>query len=255
MNKLLILSAGHGSGDPGACANGQEEHNWNVKICGLVKQYCDGWGMPCDLLPYENGNLVNQINTVNSRYNDLNDGYALQVHLNAGGGTGTEFWVPSHATDVSIAIGTSILNNVVAQVGLPNRGVKDASTNHWGKLGWTDDTVTYAGLIESWFIDVDASTDDRANRVAYGIALGVCKYFGNYTGGMIGEKPPEPPKPPVEPPKPPVEPPKPPVEPPKPPVVPPEPPKPPIVVIKPKFNIFIWVGDLIKSILKIFKKG
>jgi hypothetical protein len=183
-NKLLILSAGHDipRGDPGAVSGNNQEANWNIVICDRVKQYMDAWGFPCDYMPNNVGDLRAEIAWVNARYKNLNDGYALQVHLNAGGGTGTEFWVPSHASQTSKDIGASILNSVIEQTGLRNRGIKDASTNKWGRLGWTDDTTTYAGLIESWFVDVDASTYERAYKVAYGIAIGVCRYFGHNFG-------------------------------------------------------------------------
>lgn len=182
-NKLLILSAGHNPGvDPGAVSGNNQEANWNIVICDRIKQYMDAWGFPCDYMPNNVGDLRAEIAWVNAKYKNLNDGYALQVHLNAGGGTGTEFWVPSHASQISKDIGASILNSVIEQTGLRNRGIKDASTNQWGRLGWTDDTTTYAGLIESWFIDIDASTYERAYKVAYGIAIGVCRYFGHNFG-------------------------------------------------------------------------
>jgi len=195
----IILSAGHGGGDPGAVGQGLHESDLAIAVTNRVTQIMkDKFGFTTIQLPNETGDLQTEINQCNSYAPSLNSALAVQIHFNAGGGTGTEVWYPSYGDDNSRDQAMKMALNIAALTGLPNRGIKDASTNGWGKLGWTDDTNCYALLVECPFIDRDNITDDLLERLAMGISNGLGQIFGQ----NINQPIPEPPvvvAPPVEP--------------------------------------------------------
>lgn len=179
MAQLVILSAGHKPGlDSGAIGQGQQEANDTIRICDRVAVLLRAWGVKVDYEPNDVGGLVAEINWVNARYKNLNDGWAIQIHRNAGGGTGSEIWTPSNPDDTSIAMAQAIDTSLAKITGLRDRGVKFAQNSQWGKLGWTDDTNTYATLVEARFIDVDDISDTADMTDAYAIAVGICNYYG-----------------------------------------------------------------------------
>lgn len=177
MDQRIILAAGHGGGDAGAVAQGTTEANETVQITNRTADYLRSWGVETVVVPHELG-LVDSINWVNARYKSISNGLSIEIHKNSGGGTGVEVWAPSYADATSTNQAQHIVNKLSAVTGLKNRGVKYAQNNRFGKLGWTDDTNTYALLIEAGFIDVDAVDDAADDRFARGIAEGIMSLFG-----------------------------------------------------------------------------
>lgn len=179
MTKKVLLSAGHGNGDAGAVAQGTTEANETVQITDKVAAILRGWGKIDVVVQSHNvGSLVAEINDANRILPSLNAGYAIQIHKNSGGGTGSEVWYPTGGDAFSRDSATKIANRMAETTGLRNRGIKAANTNRHGKLGWTDDTKSYALLIEAGFIDVDPVHDDMDNKMAQGIARGIMDIFG-----------------------------------------------------------------------------
>ena len=178
ITKRVILAAGHGLGDPGAVAQGTTEYIEAIQITDKVAYYLrENGGIEVHVVPHTLG-LVDSINWVNARWHNINDGIAIEIHKNAGGGTGNEVWCPSYSDATARDYSNRIAAFMAAETGLRNRGVKEAQTNRFGKLGWTDDTNTYACLVEAGFIDVDPVHDDMDSRMARGIANGIIDYFG-----------------------------------------------------------------------------
>lgn len=179
IQKRVILSAGHGAGDPGAVARGTTEREEVIQITDRVAEILrKNGGIEVVVMPHSIGNLVEEINWVNARYKGLYDALAVQIHKNAGGGTGNEVWTPSGGDDTIRAISAVICEEMTKSTGLRNRGVKDARNNRWGRLGWCDDTNTYACLIEAGFIDVDDNSDSMDAKMAEGIANGILRGLG-----------------------------------------------------------------------------
>ena len=181
MINKIILAAGHGGGDPGAVAQGSTESQETIQIVDRSAAKLRQWGVDVVVVPHELG-LVEQINWVNARYKNLNSGLAIEVHKNAGGGHGSEVWCPSHSdTDDDTTIedaAKAIARRLALETNQPNRGLKFAQNNRFGRLGWTDDTNTYALLIEAGFIDSDPIDDAFDDRYAAGIAKGVMDFLG-----------------------------------------------------------------------------
>lgn len=178
IQKRVILAAGHGGGDNGAAAQGTTEAHETVQITNKVADILRGKGVEVVLVPHSL-NLGPTIDWINARYKGLEDGLAIEIHKNSGGGTGSEVWTPSYPDATSKANAKAIADALAAATGQRNRGVKEAQHNRWGRLGFTDDTRTYALLIEAGFIDVDPVNDAADSKYAQGIANGILKIFGS----------------------------------------------------------------------------
>jgi hypothetical protein len=174
MVRRTILCAGHGGGDSGAVARGTTEAAQTVDIVNRTadKLRADGQ-VEVVVVPHELG-LVDSINWVNAHYKNLEDGYALEVHKNAGGGTGTEMWYFGGDAESS-RLASLVAGPLAQHSGLVNRGVKPDTANRHGRLGWVRDTNPWAGLAEVGFIDVDHL--DNA-KYAEGVFRGVLNLWG-----------------------------------------------------------------------------
>ena len=167
----ILLIAGHGDGDPGACSNGYTEAVLVRELATFVKQ---------KLSPYA---TVEIFNTNKNMYKYLKSGgnfdfspydYILELHFNAGGGYGTEILV--HTNQQGISVEQKIVDKIET-LGFCNRGVKRRSDlqnmNRIFKSG-----KDYA-LLETCFID-NVSDMGRYNvtHVAEAIADGIVEGFG-----------------------------------------------------------------------------
>lgn len=169
MKPRIILCAGHGGGDPGAAAQGTTEAVQVIDIVNrtAAKLKADGQ-LEVIVVPHDL-NLVPAIGWVNQRYKNLNDGYALEVHKNAGGGTGIETFFFAN-DNVSKNYAARVNNETCEKANMVNRGVKPDSVTRFGRLGWVRDTNTWAGLIEMGFIDKDHLDNERyANALFHGV--------------------------------------------------------------------------------------
>lgn len=178
----ILLIAGHGAGDPGACACGYQEANLTREVANMLvpalQRYAD----------------VTLYDTSRNMYSDLKAGksfafskydYVLEIHFNAavndqtGNGitTGSEILV--HPKESGIGVEQAILSGLQA-IGYRNRGVKRRSdllvmNTCKGRQG-----VSYA-LIEVCFID---DRDDvnlyqsKKNETVSAIVNGIVKGFG-----------------------------------------------------------------------------
>lgn len=196
IQKRVILAAGHGGGDNGAVGQGTTEANETIQITDRVAAALrQAGGIEVVVVPHSL-NLGPTIDWINARYKGLEDGLAIEIHKNSGGGTGSEVWAPSYADATSKANAQAITDAISAATGQRNRGVKEAQNNRWGRLGFTDDTNTYALLIEAGFIDVDPVDDNADSKYAQGIAQGILNIFK--TGGVAPTPAPTPAPAPAE---------------------------------------------------------
>lgn len=182
IQKRVILAAGHGGGDNGAIGQGTTEAYETVQITDKVAEILrQAGGIEVVVVPHSL-NLGPTIDWINARYGNLLDGLSIEIHKNSGGGTGSEVWAPSYPDATSKANAQKIADALALATGQRNRGVKEAQHNRWGRLGFTDDTRTYALLIEAGFIDVDPVNDGADDKYARGIAQGILNIFN--TGGV-----------------------------------------------------------------------
>ena len=157
MEKKICISVGHGRSakgvyDPGAC-NGKYQE---FKIAREIAKYAaDELG--CDIINYEgNMTLVQRINEINKR----NYNFVMEIHLNAGGGTGTEVYY-YHGSPTGKKAAEAICKEISQTFNVRNRGAK-VKLNAYGSdyFGFIRQTKPCAILVETLFID---SNSDLAN--------------------------------------------------------------------------------------------
>ena len=169
----ILLSAGHQPGlDSGAIGQDQHEADDNVRMCDRIVHYLRSWGIDTIYMPNNVGGLQEEINWANANLS-MGQGYAIQVHRNAGGGTGNEVWTTALGNQIPLA--STILNAMTQITGLPSRGVRDI--NNYSPLGWITYVNAESVLIESRFIDRDSITDADDFLDAYAIACGIADFL------------------------------------------------------------------------------
>lgn len=171
MSKKICFIVGHGKSakggyDPGACAGGCEEFKIAKGIAKYAQAYYNAnYSETADLMNYE-GNLYLQ-----ERINKLKDNtydFIAEIHLNAGGGTGTECYY-YHGSRKGQKYADKICDYISADLGIKQRasygddrafdtdkdGGDKTKLGSSGKdyFGIIRDTKPCAVLIETVFID------------------------------------------------------------------------------------------------------
>ena len=132
---IVALDPGHGASDPGTSGNNLVEKDLNWKIAqACYTELLTYTGVSAMLTRAENENpgLQDRVNRAVACGADV----FVSLHNNAGGGTGSEVWVPNNATynNGTHVVGEQLASKILAQLtklGLANRGVKtrDNTTN------------------------------------------------------------------------------------------------------------------------------
>lgn len=183
MNILLI--AGHGNGDPGACAMGYQEANETRRMANVLKLKLERRGI--NVIMYDQNK--NAYDTV--RYGGelplQGIDYVIELHLNAGVGdtsgngytTGTEVLI--HASEPGSTVEECILSKICA-LGFTNRGVK--RRGDLAVMGYVVSNGISHALIETCFID-DADDmmlyEQNFDAIVSAIASGIAEGFGMET--------------------------------------------------------------------------
>lgn len=186
----IALDYGHclSGADTGARGNGYKEEECTRQIGRLVKAKLEAFGHSVLAVAPDSSNSVSEsLNTRVSRINSFGANLSVSIHLNAGGGRGTEIYTDDGANTVEAV---KALANIVA-LGYVNRGIKNGNG-----FALVAGPTMKAMLIECCFID---SAEDMARynpeKLATAIANGI-------NGTIIGVTPPTPPVTPPTPPKP-----------------------------------------------------
>lgn len=181
MPKKVVLSAGHSFSDAGAYNPNLDlkESFLTMDIVKLCVPVLKAQGIAVATISDEIS-LVDTIAKINKDYSTYD--LAIEIHINAGGGTGVEGWYYQNS-ETSKKLSDDILNGMVAETGMKSRGSKDETTNRHGKLGFIHDTKPLACLIECGFIDSIEdlkvlTTEAGRFKIAKGIARGICANLG-----------------------------------------------------------------------------
>ena len=180
----ILLIAGHGQGDPGACANGYKEADLVREIAPKLKNKLSAYAN-VDVFDM-NKNMYKFLKAGNA-FNFKNYDYVFELHFNAGVNdtkgngktTGTEILV--HPSEKGTTVEKAIVNNIAA-LGFKNRGVKTRSDLQNMNVCKKRQGVSYA-LLETCFIDdkddmklymakKDAVITAIANGIISGFKLG-----------------------------------------------------------------------------------
>jgi len=164
----VVIDPGHGGDEPGAIgSSGTREKEVNLAVALAAQQILMDWGVVClvtraDDVPvdlWERAYLANEVGAV----------AFVSIHCNASRGTamGTEVY---YTSPVSARLASGALNELVAQVHRPDRGV------HTARFVVTREAEMPAVLCELAFID---APDEEAllcdDQFRYRAALGIAR--------------------------------------------------------------------------------
>lgn len=160
MSKI-VLTIGHGKSDKGGYDSGavsKDKKYHEYKIAREIGKYAqtyynNHYSEQCDLMNYD-GKL-----SLQERINKLKDNtydFIAEIHLNAGGGTGTECYY-HHLSARGRKYAKEITNNIAKAFNVKNRGAKTklgSSGNDY--FGIIRSTKPCAVLVETLFIDTNS---------------------------------------------------------------------------------------------------
>lgn len=166
----ILLIAGHGNGDPGACGNGYREADLTREVATLLNSRFEG---VCEAeVADTNRNWFEYLGS--HSYDFTKYDYVLEIHFNSGGGTGTEIFVTT--SEVGTGVENAIVQQISNAVGYKNRGVK---RTNFRVISRVKSQGVSAALLEVCFIDsaADVNTyqskkDSLINAIVNGIAEG-----------------------------------------------------------------------------------
>ena len=189
MGLKLLLIAGHGANDPGACSSygieRDEARKVVYRLAELFKNYKD---VVVDTYP-TNRNCYNDVTTSRVQVNMANYDYVFEVHFNSATASarGTEVWVTP--IESSIAVEKRIVDNL-ASVGFSNRGVKK---EYFAVISFAKNKGVSSALVEVCFISNQNDMNlyrNKFEQVCNAIVSGIADGFGlQKTPGVKNQEP------------------------------------------------------------------
>lgn len=171
----ILLIAGHGQGDPGACANGYQEAVLTRELVGtlsnILRQYAevDVFDTSKNMYKYLKSN----------KFDFRKYDYVLEVHFNAWDTKAKGVEILIHTSEDVCTVEELILKNI-SRIGFTKREVVSRGDLQNMNICKGSQDVSYA-LIETCFIDnvsdmklYEANKDKVAQAIADGIIEGFC---------------------------------------------------------------------------------
>jgi N-acetylmuramoyl-L-alanine amidase len=177
---LIIIDAGHGGKDPGACANGIQEKDWTLEVSLYQYKRFQELGIP--VLMTRSGDITldseKRANIVKTSGADI----CISNHFNAGGGTGCEV---IHSIFSKSTLANSIAKEIET-VGMQVRRVFSKS-GYGGKDYYYMHRLTgnvKTIIVEYGFLDHKEDfyqLSDKDNRLGYAEAVikAICYWVGH----------------------------------------------------------------------------
>lgn len=178
----ILLIAGHGAGDPGACSSYGTESNETRRVIEGLKAYFKGYKVDVDVYP-TNRNAYNDIGNGCLQVNFANYDYVLEIHFNSAGNvsaSGVEIFVMPNENGITVE---QAIVKKVSDLGYPNRGVK---RDDFRVIRTAKNSGTSSALLEVCFISNqgDMSLYNRKyDEVCKAITSGIAEEFGIGTNG------------------------------------------------------------------------
>ena len=172
MNILLI--AGHGAGDTGACGCGYEEADLTREVVSMLADKLQDYAN-IDIYPMDHS-AYHDLSVGDLQVNWTDYDYVLEIHFNAGGGEGTEIYVTriEEGTDTEETIMSHLEDYFTV------RGVKRMNFN---VIYSAKKAGVSSALLEVCFIDNedDMNTyENNKDEVVQAIAEGIKEGFDLY---------------------------------------------------------------------------
>ncbi len=187
MSNICII-VGHGKSksggyDSGAVSKDGKYHEFKIakEIAKYAVDYLNAnYEVNADLMNYDGSlYLTDRIKKVN----DANYDFIAEIHLNAGGGKGTEVYY-YHDSPTGLKVAQAITGNIAKEFSVPNRGAK-VWLNDNGKdyFAIIRETKPCAILVETLFIDNNdelamLKTTESQKKCGIAIAEGVAAAKG-----------------------------------------------------------------------------
>ena len=176
MSKKVFIGVGHGGSDPGAVKYITEKE-YTLKTAKEVYNYLTAAGVSCKMS--RTSDVDTDMDSKVKMCNDYNPDLVVDVHFNAGGGTGFEvFYSRVGGTSKTLA---NNINNEVKKI-MSSRGIKtklgDGGTDFFAIIR---ETIAPAVLLEGGFVDTKFDADFiKANykKLAKAYADGILKTLG-----------------------------------------------------------------------------
>lgn len=153
--KLIVINAGHHLNDTGQVTAGGIRENDQVMfirdaVVPLLKKNFTVIYIP------DNLDLSQSCDMANLYLKGLNDGLAIDIHLNARFGTtrGTESYATGGKNDRIIA--KTLTNHIAKKLGTMDRGWRHQSLSGPGSLMWVNKIKGYAQVLEACYLDNDS---------------------------------------------------------------------------------------------------
>ena len=144
----ILLIAGHGAGDPGACSSyGTEATETRRVVAELVNQFKRYKNVEVTVYP-TNRNAYDDVNNGCVQVNFANFDYVFEVHFNSASASanGVEIWVTPKESATTVEQG---IVNKIASLGFSNRGVKK---EYFAVITSAKNKGVSSALIETCFI-------------------------------------------------------------------------------------------------------
>lgn len=180
----ISVCIGHGKAqsggyDSGAVSAGYQEFKLGRAIGKCIGEELSKYDCHVDVINYDaDKNLSERIKYVNSKKYDLN----MEIHLNAGGGTGPEVYYKS-GNKQGKALAAAISKSIATTFGLKNRGAKTKVVNGKDYFGCVREIKCQSFLVETVFIDTKGDRDkviyaSGQQQCAKAIATAVANFYG-----------------------------------------------------------------------------
>ena len=179
----FIIAVGHTASGNVGCGviDRLNESDCTREIGALVAEYLKEKGHEVNLLRIDNSNSYNcqdcyeRANEANEIVKTTEVELYLEIHINAGGGTGPEVLITGKS-EVANQYAAKVSNVLASSLNLPNRGVKTRS------LIVLNNTVMPAILVECLFADSDDADKYDPEVIARAIVRGLIG-ADNYSNG------------------------------------------------------------------------
>lgn len=182
----ICISIGHGKSakggyDSGALGGNYQEFKIGREIGKYIGEVFKGYACTADVINYDATlYLTERIAHVNKRGYDL----AIEIHLNAAGGTGSEVYY-KHKSSTGKKLAAAISKSIANTFGIRNRGakVKINPANGTDYFGFVRSCKCESLLIETVFIDTASDrkhveTAAGQRQCAEAIVKAIADYYG-----------------------------------------------------------------------------
>lgn len=184
MNMKVLISIGHGKSksggyDSGAVSGGYHEFKLAREIGKCIKDALASYNCIATVINYD-GNmcLAERINYANKNSYDL----AMEIHLNAGGGTGSEVYYKKGNTQGKNLAG-AVSKSIATTFNIRDRGAKTKVSEGVDYFGFVREIKYQSLLVETVFIDTKSDrekvvTTEGQKKCGQAIADAVASVYG-----------------------------------------------------------------------------